>query len=70
MKKPIDRMFEDQIAAMVCTHTNDAMINKQDRNCEVRLKDEQSQFVPNTKNIAPTPATWKVNRHKNYNGTN
>ena len=35
-------------------------------NHEVRLRDEESKFIPNVKNIAPRPAGWKVGKNKNY----
>ena len=35
-------------------------------NHEVRLRDEDSKFIPNAKNIAPRPENWKSGKHKNY----
>jgi hypothetical protein len=35
------------------------------RNHEVRLRDEDSKFVPNAKNVAPRAKDWKAGAHAN-----
>ena len=70
MKKPIDQEFEAQIHATPCTFADNSMICMQARNWEVRLSEEQSQFVPNAKNFAPRAKNWKVGRNSNYYGNN
>ena len=70
MKKPVDVMFENQAKTTPCSIPENGNICGNEKNWEVRLKEEHSQFVPNAKNFAPRPKNWKVNRNKNYYGTN
>ena len=67
MKLPEHVDIEEQYERTRTTEGFDGRIDHDGAltNHEVRLKDEDSKFVPNVKNFAPRPKNWKAGKHKN-----
>jgi len=66
-KSADDVEFEGQYrATSTCEEYDGRIDHARLGNHEVRLRDEDSKFVPNVKNIAPRPVGWKVGKNKNY----
>ena len=62
-----DQDFESQYQETSTVEGYDGRIDHlRLKNHEVRLRDEDSKFIPNVKNFAPRPAGWKVGKNKNY----
>ncbi len=65
-KSALNCYLEDQYERTCTTEGYDGRIDHIGlANHEVRLRDEDSKFIPKAKNFAPRPTNWKPGKHKN-----